>query len=997
MISKDIDLLLNEIGAFQAEYKPISKTKPVGCALPAFINGVPDFPALAPPDIEKSCTPPFIEFPVVIDPFPIPESCPEGITFNASEGGIFSSTNDTESSGTLSIGAVRNEDDPCAYDLVIPDLVIPCYPNGPKFFGSALITVKDLNRGVTDTTRIKLTQNDEEVCKWIMEGNLTITIPCIPCPNGITFGQTTMQITSTCPNVIENKLVSLVRNQNNPCQYDLSMPELQIPCYPDGPNIHGGVTITTTDRGDVVETQTADFLTNPGCCDYELGGTINIEVPCQEGIKFTTRSLIVSNPAFIWKPLLDPDNNSHIIQLPPQTLVITAKKDPDICSWGLDFPELVIPCSPDGVNLEGHLRFVTSDGNDSNFIDFAQARLTDKPCSWDFGNIQVDLPTPYCPGGFTFDRDPNGLVIRINSSEQVDYVDPFSTAGHKRYQNLRLQRLKEADPNSDDCGALLTGEINLGLAAFTYNCDRLSVGSKQGDFVLSFDPDKPATTNNITKGKLDFKIGLAPSASGCGFEFSNQDINVPVLACPDGFKYDGQNGAQHSDLVVKVGGGAPINHTVKIAPISNTSPQCGLKVSGVLDIPVGNVGGFNKRDWNFYDTFSNGDVASLVFPEGARYTFYANAGAIAAGIIPSSTRDNGVWQCLGGSGPKVFPPFKVIKCREDKPSTATDPVNVKSLVKVVPRSFLYHDIKNTTYLPIHGLDTPFELGQNEKIYLEIVFDAAIASLAAPRFVYAAICKGDSWDEPEGPVADVVNQQYKVIRPTDAESLYIGTYAELSGLKMIGVDDTTRDSLVNQQLDVLERLSKIEGNRPRQLKAWILIAQTKDGKNVDEPGALDEIDEETVAQSSMAYPIQQMLSSHLILTTRNADNVPIVVPEIAHGGVPNNIQLSKPVLTTALTGIDEVQLTFTVAPTEDANHIVHNLGVYGDDIHVYYTTDGSIPTINTWENPLSLKYDTMNSANNLIKVADIKGGIAFMAVCSSFTRSFSEYVPLSDIV
>ncbi len=930
MNDSDIHKLIRDTGPYQATYigNPIN-SKPGNCALPSLIPGSIDFPIPELPDITKLCTPLFTEFPISIDPFPLPESCPNGIVFTPKQVNIFNKVDAVNPAGSLIISA-NTQEDLCSYIVDFPDIVIPCYPSGPKLISTASITVIDPNSvSNSTTTYLSLAEDPNSACNWVLDGTVTINIPEVPCPNGIQFTNSTFKINSTCARPPETKRVVINKSQVNNCSYNVEFPDITIPCYPDGPNIHGNVNVTVKDpvNNFVVTTQSAGFV-DSGCCDFQLDGDIEIPVPCANGIGFVTNQFNIRTPSWL-------TNNNQVVQLAPTPLEVSASNTSDICHFEINMPDITIPCYPDGIKFNGAIKFKTSDNVIlSDTIDFNSVRDSEKPCSWDVGDIQIDLPTPNCPGGFTWSSN---VTLKANANTTI----PFATSG-KRYHNIQLTNQPTKTPH--DCGAALIGEINLGLPNFVLNCDALEVGSK-------------STLSLVVSGTT---YATQLEATRCGFQFSNPVIELPVMSCPSGY-----NGSDTQVNVYLGNSTTPVpNSFVKLTPKNPASPQCGLALLGEIRIPNFAAGGFNFSPWVPSD-YPTGTSVSIVYPEGAK-CIYNSIAAATGSTVPGTPSGDDVWTSASCTGEKVYPPFKVIRA---KPKTGTPNDYKKATVKIVPRSHLFKSLGSLEIEKIHGLDTLFTLGPSEVVYLEVILDGS--NPYKPNVVYAAVAYGLHQDATIDTISQVGDEaNYKLIRASEADILEKSQYPEITVANYIGLTEEQRAELVAKQREVLKKIAtQTNDNRPYQLKAYIQIANTKTATDTSSLGNSEIATDVTLQKGTEVYSVYQLVNTHLVLGVKNVNNVPVVVIEKITGKKPKLTKLAKPTIevvktSRSVSGVmtDFANFKFILADQTAQDGTVYKMGPNSGDIHLYYTTDGTVPTINQMDNKKSELYDDTDTSN-----------------------------------
>jgi hypothetical protein len=957
----DLNRILKDIGLFQAEYlKNLAEDKPERCKLPDVIPGAVNLPPIDLPDITKICAPLFIEFPVIPEPFALPESCENGIQIQTKNVDILSIPGGPVVA-QVPIGAHQDVEDFCKYILDIPPVVIPCFPLGPQIFGSARISVQDLNTGTSETTEISLTPDPNAACRWILDGDTTIVIPEIPCKDGINFTTGLLKIHSTCPAVpAQLKATQIVRG-NASCTYDIKMPEITIPCYPNGPQVHGDIKVNLSDRDVPFNTQTVGFTSPTNhCCDFKLDGDIDIDIPCHNGITFNDKTWNIKST-----PTTTPDRSFS------KTIKVK-KHNADICDFDIEFPDIVIPCFPDGIVYDGSITFNTTDGPIDDKIDLNAAKDNVEDCKWHLGDIEINLPIPSCPGGISFSSN---IVFKANAGTIIPFVDPLDVEGHKRYHNLEI-RPAGGDPK--DCGAILDGTIDIGLPPFVLNCDALVLGGNRS-MTVTFNP-------GITTPPV---IGLRTLDSGCGFEFLDTTLNLPVLACGPATPFSVTTDWKVFSGTQQI---STAQNTTNLRPKYPSSPHCGLVLSGELHLPESGNGGFNYLPWTYWgdggDDYAQGDVASMVFPEGGRCAYRAmSPDGAAVGVSPTHPEAKEVWQGLGCVDEKVFPPFKVIKA---KPPEDFGPALNNTYVKVVPRSYLFKDVNASSSLSVTGLDVPFSLDPGNIVYLEVVFEAAGDNI---NVIGAHIARGTQWDNNitagDKVIPGVYDKLFKLLRPAEASAIAnttfnrgeIGKYTEILSYPA-AERGAAVDALEGTHIMVLNTVAQAADDRPRQFKAYLLIAKAGEGKVPADTTDVDEIEGVILKKDDRVYAIEQILSQHLLLVAKNVDNVPILLPEPFTGNVPKLSPLATPTIHTSVNG-DKLEFTFTMPTTTDILGKLRSVGVKSEDIHIYFTIDGTPPTINTDENPGSRLYD---GTTQIINLANIRGGISYMAIASLFKRS-----------
>lgn len=716
-IIQDVDA-----GSFHARYLKIpTADKPVGCLLPTFLDPPPDPPEVTEPSAVKDCSYNWVEEVIPLVPFVPPFPCPDGFHLDTLELDILPLPG-RAAVDLISLDLRRKPDengalDVCRYELIgTEEIVIPCYPNGPTIESTATVSVFYEKTQAQEVSRLTMNRDANYPCKWSLDGDVSVVIPEIPCPNGLNFMEGNWVIRSTCGSVPEEtKRVEITKRTGFECIYDIAMPELTIPCYPDGPHVHGQSNIVITDRGTPTSTQTLGFDTPPGstCCDFELGGDINIEIPCQTGLTIPTKTFKIISTG----PSVQPDTNMEL------KLV---KDNGNMCRYDFDFPDLEIPCYPDGPTVAGTVE-VHIGRNGNNALPIQEITIganNGATCQFDLaGDIVIPLPD------FTINCDAlnfhGGIRVKKNGSAP--------------WLNNNIGLANEA------CGAVLSGDLNLDLPNYVVNCPTLQFGGAIA--VRTY-------TNGVPGNALPSTVTL--TRTDCGADITGEillDIPAFNFPCPNGYT------TSLSGPTIRVNGGNPINHTLRVSKVTDpqNNPggnQCAFGLTGELNINVAGGGGqgFNYiPDWTAGQAISSGSVVGIVGHEGGRCNYYAvrNIGT----NEPPPLNENTAWRCMGCEEGKRYHPFKVIKAAIPSSGDLT-------YVKVVVDSKLTDGKQLRT---IHGLDTPFSVAPGQSIWLEVIW----TDTNEPTFLYAGIARGARWDDDHNFGSGVVEPS--VWNPTNGEA------------------------------------------------------------------------------------------------------------------------------------------------------------------------------------------------------------------------------------
>lgn len=941
-IIQDVDA-----GSFHARYLKIpTADKPVGCLLPTFLDPPPDPPEVTEPSAVKDCSYNWIEEVIPLVPFVPPFPCPDGFHLDTLELDILPLPG-RAAVDLISLDLRRKPDengalDVCHYELIgTEEIVIPCYPNGPTIESTATVSVFYEKTQTQEVSRLTMNRDTNYPCKWSLDGDVSVVIPEIPCPNGLNFLEGNWVIRSTCGSVPEEtKRVEITKRTGFECIYDIAMPELTIPCYPAGPQVHGQSSIVITDRGTPTSTQTLGFDTPPGstCCDFELGGDINIEIPCQTGLTIPTKTFKIISTG----PSVQPDTNMEL------KLV---KDVGNMCRYDFDFPDLEIPCYPDGPTVAGTVEVhIGRGGNDALPIqEITIGANNGGTCQFDLGgNIVIPLPD------FTINCDAlnfhGGIRVKKNGSAP--------------WLNNNIGLANEA------CGAVLSGDLNLDLPNYVVNCPTLQFGGAIA--VRTY-------TNGVPGNALPSTVTL--TRTDCGADITGEillDIPAFNFPCPNGYT------TSLSGPTIRVNGGNPINHTLRVSKVTDpqNNPggnQCAFGLTGELNINVAGGGGqgFNYiPDWTAGQAISSGSVVGIVGHEGGRCNYYAvrNIGT----NEPPPLGESAAWRCMGCEEGKRYHPFKVIRCPGDG-----------AQVKVVIDSKLTDGKELRAIL---GLDTPFTVLPEDSIWLEVIWDFG----NEPTFLYAGIARGPVWDVDHDFGSGVTQpavwntvegeaDAVKLLQPaafgaafdetkikdylfTTFKRWAINVVDPLNNAHYIDAGPTglqqTNELLYWAITDTKEMLQNLFNDRNRVanggrlIKSYIMIAETKP---VDcDTGA----DLQLPAPGDKTFGLVQKLKSHVIDIGATKNNR--VTRMLRAGGSPRN--KGKLVLDlSANSGVaagDPVTFSVVVQP---ASVVPATVGIKPDDIHVYYTFGSSRelkePTYDTFKITEAVLY---NPAQPLVR-------------------------------
>ena len=1028
----------------QAQYVSTSiSDKPAeGCVLPALVAPPASPGSVTPPNNVKNCLPPFIEFPVVPEPFPLPENCPNGITFNETPVNIYAQVSDVLSNnpaGSLMVGASQG-DSVCNFNIDLPPIVIPCFPTGPQLSSSLSITVVDPNQRTVVTTDLSIIKDPVAPCNWQFVGNPVINLPQIPCIDGISFKNAPLDIkTSLTGPVVDRSIVTMSPDPTDGCSFEIGLPPIVIPCYPDGPMVGGVVDFTITDSVNS-STQTSSLSVKQSSsspCQFNLdGGPIVIDIPCKD-----TGPVIHFNPWVVGNPYHSGTTN----------LTTTVSKA-DLCHVTITPPPINIPCYPDGIKFKDPISFAGyafSDDTGStpaaissniDLTDTGTLRDSASPCAWN--GTTVNLPMPVCDGGFVASND---ISVKLNSNYTLPKTTADNPSNLTRYNAIELKKVSTVSGGKTQCGFELSGELNLGLPPIA-SCANLTIG--QNPVTISIGPTNSPSSWSRTTLQMQ-------AASLCDYEFTSSQLHIPALNC-DSFSLNpatyssGPLAGQPISLIVATASGNIPQPDLKLVSADPEKPFCSLALSGVLDLTSlggGSGNGIGNASWsnngagatgtgNHTDTTNGGYSAStsvtMVYPEGDKASFNALANTNAE---PGTTDGEGKWkeQFLSMPG-AIIPPFGVIKCKETITPSQFSTVNPafsstdsSEYVKVVPQSYLFNGEASAGRYHVFGLDTPFKMSPGHVVYLEVVF-APTNFFGESSVVYAAICRGQLKDFDIGQNTNrnyipATATTYKLVTPAQASAASttdLQNYFDSTVAQIVGIDSNVAQDLVQLQKAAMNAI-KAKGasdTTSYQFKAYIPIAYAEynvvtaplNGVTVNRSlGSHVSL----VNTANVSFSVKQMTNSHLALRATNNGSVPLKIVVPAVNTVISNMigtdaiqSNATPTFSAAAPGSHNAKVdtfAYTTPPTSALQLSLVTLlgqmvpgytplginnqltiGVKSNNIHVYYTLDGSIPTVNTHENVQSIRYDPANPPTNINKTANPR--INWMAVYPEFTTA-----------
>ena len=382
---------------YLAQYLPTSPPLdgvPANCTLPTPTT-IADAPTTLPTLPSKACTPNFTPFPIIPAPFSLPENCPNGISFNVTDVGIYSSLSATNPAALWPISASQ-VGNACTFALSIPDIVIPCYPTGPTVTGEASIIVYDPNTGTTTTSTIGM--SNSQSCAFNLSGNVNINLPQIPCPSGISFSSGTLEIWDSPTSGAVSSSVASISTSTNSCTFELDLPPIIIPCYSTGGY---GVSLGNVTINDPLTPDTQTTL-NPTTTGTACNPIINIppiNIPCFEtGTVVTVADMVIKDPN---------NTDSSYNQTLPVRIGGTA------CNPIINLPILNIPCNGEGIGFPDNIQFNLGTGADAIAVKVVTGGTN---CNWTIPPINLPIS---CPSGLSTSAASTLTVVNTNAPDPI--------------------------------------------------------------------------------------------------------------------------------------------------------------------------------------------------------------------------------------------------------------------------------------------------------------------------------------------------------------------------------------------------------------------------------------------------------------------------------------------------------------------------------------------------------------------------------------------------
>ena len=645
----DIDLakLIKDVGTFQAQYQPTPLAPlPAGCVLPGLLPGDLNLPPVDLPEIPKTCSPLFIPYPLIPEPFTPPETCPNGITFTPSTVNIYNSISAKTPAGTIQVSAAQDIDNLCNYVMDIPDVVIPCFPTGPQMSGAAHITVIDSAGHIQSTSNIQMVQDSAVACRWILEGDTTIVLPGVPCPTGISFSVGT-PLTIVKADSTSETLGGSFRTTDS-CNFTLDLPPIDIPCYPAGPQF---VFNTTPDGGTTLDPITP-VTAESGCLT-----TINIPIPpslCPNptititagtggtsghAIPYTACNFPVQIPCYPTGPTFT--TSSVPSGWTPQTTPLTGCSidipiPAPICTGGFTFINASTisvsnPASPLEKSVQvqcgGAVYTVTYPSAAANGDSITFTISGGAPGST-FRWLEFGVPGVTTGGTFTVTQNRFGIGVEVEITNPTPefFISPCSYSFYvpvvqatvNSTDGLQFISLDQyanqfgVSVPANACGMALVGNLNLGLPCPS----GYSVGT--GAAIVG------------TSDTSTISIALQHVSGDCGFEIA--PVTIPALLCPDGYV----NSTVAMTVVNGSGRTGTFTGTVGNATGNADGQYCGFAITGTLTLPASSGGGYDydayhyQGEYNATGYYLKNDVVRV-----------SPTNPVAGGTVP------GVYICVG--------------------------------------------------------------------------------------------------------------------------------------------------------------------------------------------------------------------------------------------------------------------------------------------------------------------------------------------------------------
>lgn len=706
--------------------------------------------------------------------------------------------------------------------------------------------------------------------------------------------------------VVDKIPVSINKNIEDSCQYDISLPPIVIPCYPSGPQVTGGITVNVKDPVTDVTTSTQNAAittsrTTP--CNFDLAGNINIDVPCQQ-----------NGPGLVMDNWVITDPFTDVVT----ALEVNVGKQ-DFCTSRVVLPPLNIPCYPGGISFDEPIRFLAYNwGSNSSSAPLSKQiiNLTNEtvgtipslrdpgtPCKW--GGFDVELPFPKCDGGFVtttaYQTSHNPALnksfnVKIGGNKIPVVADP---SGYTQYNTVQLKQRSETDNQGrTTCFLSLEGDIALdfpcpsGYSANTVPL-RLVNPNKNDEVVATLALKVDGCTIGLTQTGDVPLPGLLPCATPAAPTTSIEFLDasgVPVSS------------NNQSNLTFEpVGGG--------------DGSICNLKLQGKIQFPSSGAG-MSLAPWNPYASPNTGSVVYDASTEG-ELVEYVSLGPTTPNDIPGASPK---WEVVGTT--VEMAPYKVIKTDTTIPSATANLTDQTVLtgggqqdatVKVVPYSYLYNSEVSNTRIPVFGLDMPFILRPGEMVYLEVVYlYTNLQGVGSPTPLYGAICKGTAYDftvvNSTAPIPADNNVPYKLFtRKNLTDSSYtvqtglaagdgsrMTTYINSSLNNYVGLDATLKEDLYNIQALAIKQIARQTSGSVQllwQFKSFQVIAQATPAINQTLPAVSPANTHPVVPRNSggtalsydngqpgkQYYLVKQQVTQHQVVklvNTAGSVNIPI---------------------------------------------------------------------------------------------------------------------------
>jgi hypothetical protein len=552
----------------QAQYipQPSSSIPSSGCTLPALLTP-PTIGAVTPPSNVKACVPLFVQFPLVPEPFPLPENCPSGISFtpNTQAIGILN-TSGMIPYTSITVGITPGVD-VCHFNLDIPPtLIIPCYPTGPLFSGVLQFKMVGDGSPIADDFSLSTTRISGDItqpCTWNID--TIINLPTPNCAAGISFQS------------------NVTVNLNNSTALPPVITYLYSRVYSIGQSI-----IDTNGNLQTVTAITGDGTSGVTAPTWAISGTT-----VDHNVTWTMSQASISNYAYV-DVLSQYDYYRLIHGIPPTTK--------DCGSVLLGNLELGIVC-PSGLSVGGSGTATFLFPGDIGYsapVGDPTIALSISSCNLNFGITNISFPALKCASGYTAN------AVSVTSVKDVLGNTVSQTGGG----NTPFQITPSACLGLSNLGNLIVPGCAPGNFVNWY----LNSSTSGGTTTLSISSGSPTTSSYLTVTPTT--CGITPSgsfsfssASSLGITDGTTSLSNVSNITFNGMTVGGTSGAATVTGTKLTDGTTTLNGAQMLTFVGGT--LSGTTSSATITIsPAGS--GLNYRGvWSALSTYNLNDVAVL--------------------------------------------------------------------------------------------------------------------------------------------------------------------------------------------------------------------------------------------------------------------------------------------------------------------------------------------------------------------------------------------------